>query len=175
MNCKKNKLGIIIVSVGIVALIVVIAFLTGTKTASKDVIYIAPDQDEVERDPVNNANVKTYPKSEELISNKSDQYLQEDKPVENDPNFSYSFNSEDGNSNVFSGLLIYARNNSFEIEYNNNYEYGVFIESIKGVRNGDDGKYWQYYINGILGDVAADKKILKDEDLVEWRFEVIPF
>ncbi|MCK5476048.1 MAG: DUF4430 domain-containing protein [Candidatus Pacebacteria bacterium] len=64
---------------------------------------------------------------------------------------------------------------SIEIEYNNNYSYGVFVESINGIKNGDDGKYWQYYINNTLGDVAADKKILKEGDNVEWRFEKVPF
>lgn|SRR5680860_429916 len=61
------------------------------------------------------------------------------------------------------------------VEYNNNYDFGVFIESINGIKNGDDGKYWQYYINGKLGDVAVDKKNLEAGDEVEWRFEEVPF
>lgn len=62
-----------------------------------------------------------------------------------------------------------------ELEYNNNYDFGVFIESIDGIKNGDEGKYWQYYINDKLGDSAADKKNLEDGDEVEWRFEEVPF
>ena len=65
--------------------------------------------------------------------------------------------------------------NNIDIEYNNNYSYGVFIESIDGIKNGDDGKYWQYYVNDVLGDLAADKKILKDGDTVEWKFEEVQF
>lgn len=65
--------------------------------------------------------------------------------------------------------------NNIDIEYNNNYSYGVFIESIDGIKNGDDGKYWQYYIDDALGNLAADKKILKDGDTVEWRFEEVQF
>ena len=65
--------------------------------------------------------------------------------------------------------------NNVDIEYNNNYSYGVFIESVDGIKNGDDGKYWQYYINDVLGDVAADKKVLENGDIVEWRFEEMSF
>ncbi len=104
----------------------------------------------------------------------------DDKPsiqdeTKNINELSYFFNNKDSESNVFSGLLIYAKNNNIEVKYNNNYEFGVFIESIAGVKNGDEGKYWQYYINGVLGDVAADKKILKESDVVVWRFEEAPF
>jgi hypothetical protein len=144
--CKKNKLVIFIASVIIVSMIFVIAFLMGTRTASKNI-----------------TNSESTRDSEQNIV------------VNDDVDFSYSFNSEDSNSNVFSGLLIYARNKNFEVEYNNNYDYGVFVESIKGVRNGEKDKSWFYYVNGILGDVAADKKIMREDDIVEWRFEIMPF
>lgn len=143
--CKKNKLAIVAASFLIVAMIFVIAFLMGTKTASKNIINSGLNQDSTENDIV------------------SDNY-----------DFSYSFNSQDSGSNVFSGLLIYAKDNNFEVEYNN-YDYGVLVESIKGIRNGDEGKSWIYYVNGIFGDVAADKKILKEGGIVEWKFEVVPF
>ena len=65
--------------------------------------------------------------------------------------------------------------NSVDIKYNNDYSFGVFIENIDGIENGVDGKYWQYYMNDVLGDVAADKKVLEEGDVVEWRFEEVPF
>jgi len=52
---------------------------------------------------------------------------------------------------------------------------GVFIESINGVKNGTDGRYWQYWVNDKLGEVAADKKEIKGGDKIEWRFEVPAF
>ena len=88
---------------------------------------------------------------------------------------SYSFDANDEESSVFSGLLNYSEENNIEVEYNNDYSFGVFIESIAGIKNGDDGKYWQYYVNGILGDVAADKKVLEEGNNIEWRFEEVPF
>jgi len=88
---------------------------------------------------------------------------------------SYSFDKNDKEATVFSGLINYGSENNVEVKYNNNYSYGVFIESIGGIKNGDGGKYWQYYVNDILGDVAADKKVLKEGDKAEWRFEEVDF
>lgn len=108
---------------------------------------------------------------DEGLDNKN---IQTDEYV-NDKNISYSYSEADKESSVFSGLINYGKENNVVIKYNNNYDFGVFIESIGKIKNGDDGKYWQYYINGILGDVAADKKILKEGDSVEWKFEEVNF
>ncbi len=179
-SCKTNKIAIIAASVIIVALIFIVAFLIGPKTASKDLANGELNRNSatgtIQEDNIAKNDSKesnSAPKSNKNVN--SDQKIEENKNDRNNYDFSYSYNSEDPNSNVFSGLLIYARNNEFYVEYNNNYDFGVFVESIKGVKNGDEGKYWQYYINGVLGDVAADKKILKKDDRVEWRFEMVPF
>lgn len=90
---------------------------------------------------------------------------------------------------IYDGILLFEGNNNtifsvlkklsevdkaFDIKYSNDARYGIFVESIGGIKNGTDGKYWQYYINGTLGDVAADKKELKAGDKVEWRLEKVP-
>lgn len=98
-----------------------------------------------------------------------------EKSEEKENIISYFFDANDEEATVFSGLLNYSEKNNIEVVYNNNYSFGVFIESISGIKNGDDGKYWQYYINDILGDVAADKKVLEEGNKVEWRFEEMPF
>lgn len=108
------------------------------------------------------------------INISDDQEKTEEQPGEQI--VSYFFDENDKEASVFSGLLNYGQENNIKVEYNNDYsEYGVFVESIAGVKNGDDGKYWQYYVNDVLGDVAADNKILKEGDSVEWRFEEVPF
>ncbi|MDP4020766.1 MAG: DUF4430 domain-containing protein [Candidatus Adlerbacteria bacterium] len=48
---------------------------------------------------------------------------------------------------------------------------GVLVEGIGELRNGTDGKYWQYRINGIMPQVGAGAYVLKDGDLVEWFFD----
>ena len=105
---------------------------------------------------------------------KADKQVNE-KSEEKENIISYSFDANDEERTVFSGLLNYGEENNIGVEYNNNYDFGVFVESIAGIKNGDDGKYWQYYINDTLGEVAADKKVLEGGDKVEWRFEEVPF
>ena len=51
------------------------------------------------------------------------------------------------------------------------YDMGTFIESIGDKKNGQDGKYWLYYVNGETPMVASDKKLLKVGDKVEFKFE----
>lgn len=55
------------------------------------------------------------------------------------------------------------------------YDIGIFIEAIGVIENGQDGKYWLYYINGELPMVSVDKKELKPGDKVEFKFENSPF
>lgn len=146
-NQKNNKILIFILSIG---LLLVAAFFLGAKTASKNCA-----------DNNQNANLTAgCDNAKEAI-----------KP----PAVVYPFDKNNKESTVFSGLLNYGSKNDIEIKYNNNYDFGVFIESISGIKNGDGGKYWQYYINDILGDVAADKKNLSSGDVAEWRFEKVPF
>ena len=70
------------------------------------------------------------------------------------------------NVTVFRALLAVA-NVSFRY-------YGdlVFVEAINGVWNNENnnGKYWQYWIDGEYGKVAANKCILKNCSVVEWRY-----
>lgn len=82
--------------------------------------------------------------------------------------------SESSSTTVFNALKSYTDSNKIDLKYSNNSKYGIFVESIMGIKNGDDGKYWQYYVNNVLGDVAADKKEVKAGDKVEWRFEKVP-
>ena len=51
------------------------------------------------------------------------------------------------------------------------YDIGVLIEAIGDKTNGDEGKYWLYYINNEMPMVAADKKELSPGDEVEFKFE----
>lgn len=52
---------------------------------------------------------------------------------------------------------------------------GVLVEAIGDTENGQDGKYWLYYVNGEMPQVAADKYLLKTGDKVEFKFEKSPF
>lgn len=77
-------------------------------------------------------------------------------------------------STIFTLLKELSKRESFDITFTE-YDFGVFVESIDGYKNGTDNKYWQYWINDKLGEVAADKKQVKDGDKIEWKFELSQF
>jgi len=47
---------------------------------------------------------------------------------------------------------------------------GTLVTSMAGHVNGDDNKYWQYFVNGEMPMVAADQYMLSDKDTLEWKF-----
>jgi len=68
-----------------------------------------------------------------------------------------------------------AQRENFKIEFTIYGGSGALVESIDGVRNGTDNKYWQYWLNEELPMTAADKKEIKGGDKVEWKFAPSPF
>ena len=51
------------------------------------------------------------------------------------------------------------------------YDIGILIEAIGDKENGEEEKYWMYYVNDEMPMVSADKKEINAEDKVEFRFE----
>lgn len=47
---------------------------------------------------------------------------------------------------------------------------GTLVESIGDFRNGTEGKYWTYTVNGAFSAVGADVYQPKAGDLIEWSF-----
>jgi hypothetical protein len=56
-----------------------------------------------------------------------------------------------------------------------NYDIGVFVEAIGNNENGQNGKYWLYYVNGEMPQISVDKKEIKPGDKIEFKFEKSPF
>ncbi len=65
-------------------------------------------------------------------------------------------------------------NFSVKADYWSGYD-SLFIKAINGMDNGEDGNYWQYYVNGKFANVGCSRYYLKNNDVVEWRFEKSPF
>lgn len=55
------------------------------------------------------------------------------------------------------------------------YDLGIMIEAIGEQENGQQGKYWLYYVNGQMPQVSADKTALQSADQVEFKFEKSDF
>jgi len=77
-------------------------------------------------------------------------------------------------STAFDVLQKASQLHNFELSYKSS-DFGVFIESISGRKNGTGGKYWLYYVNGTSPQVAADRRIINPNDTVEFRFQAPSF
>ncbi|HEX9341862.1 MAG TPA: DUF4430 domain-containing protein [Thermoplasmata archaeon] len=75
------------------------------------------------------------------------------------------------NNTAFSLLMEASHALGFPVAY---VPYGVprgmFVTAINGSVNGEGNRYWQYWVGGAYGDVAADLKPLRDGDTVLWKF-----
>lgn len=48
---------------------------------------------------------------------------------------------------------------------------GYFIEELNGIKNNNQtGEYWGYYINGKTATLGASSYILKNNDLITWKY-----
>lgn len=75
-------------------------------------------------------------------------------------------NLDPPNTTVFHALLLVA-----VVEYHYEGPY-VFVDAINDVRNNENNnnKWWQYWVNGELPMIAANKCYLNSNDIVEWRY-----
>lgn len=73
-------------------------------------------------------------------------------------------------SSAFDLLKKGTKKLGLELKTKNYEDMGIFIEAIGDRENGQDKKYWLYYVNGGMPSVAADKQLLKEGDKVEFKF-----
>ncbi len=93
------------------------------------------------------------------------------------PNWSIFYLDVTTSNNTVADLLFECAdvyNFSVEKSFWTGYD-SFFIEAINGTRNGEDGRYWQYYVNGEYADIGCSLYVLHDYDVVEWRFESSPW
>ena len=55
------------------------------------------------------------------------------------------------------------------------FDIGILVETIGDKKNGDQEKYWLYYVNDEMPMVAANKKEIEPGDKVEFKFEESKF
>lgn len=51
------------------------------------------------------------------------------------------------------------------------YSFGTIAESIDGIKNGSNKKYWIYFVNGNESKIGADSYKIKNGDTIEWKFK----
>lgn len=74
----------------------------------------------------------------------------------------------DESTTAYSALIKLAENNNLELK-TKQYDFGVFVESINGLKSGAD-MAWIYFVNGESGQVAADQMEVNPGDKVEWKY-----
>ena len=48
---------------------------------------------------------------------------------------------------------------------------GFFVEAINGIKNNPLGENWIYYVNGQPAQVGVSNYLIKNDDIIEWRYE----
>jgi len=86
--------------------------------------------------------------------------------------WSYPNISVDGKNATVYGILMGAANEgNFSVKYTYYGQYdSTLVDSIAGTVSGDGNNYWQYWVNGVYGEVGADRQPVADNDIVEWKF-----
>jgi hypothetical protein len=76
---------------------------------------------------------------------------------------------------AYSILEQCSQKNGFSVDSTYYAQFdSTLINSINNAVGGTDGKYWQYYVNGQLPNIGADKCKLTNGDLLKWSFEIPP-
>jgi len=52
------------------------------------------------------------------------------------------------------------------------YEFGIMVEAINNQKNGQDNKYWLYYINNVMPQLTPDKMQVSPDDKIEFKYIV---
>jgi hypothetical protein len=89
------------------------------------------------------------------------------------PTWSLTYSSSN-TSNITVADLLFECCTHFNITIEKEYWVGYnsfFITSIGNYFNGDDGRYWQYYVNEQYADVGCSQYIVEDNDVICWNFE----
>lgn len=63
-----------------------------------------------------------------------------------------------------------AEQNNLTFRYQPPGQYGILIDQIGDKVGGTDGKYWLWWENNRMGQVASDSYVLKSGDVLEWKF-----
>ena len=75
------------------------------------------------------------------------------------------------NSSVYDLMSTLREEKKIDFKNKDYSALGFFIEEINGVRNNPSGKNWVYYINGQPGKVGVSYYKLKNNDVIEWKYE----
>ncbi|MBI4778871.1 DUF4430 domain-containing protein [Candidatus Falkowbacteria bacterium] len=74
-------------------------------------------------------------------------------------------------SSVYDLMILLKTENKINFSGKNYSGLGFFIEEINGAKNDSAGKNWLYYINGQPAQIGASNYLIKNNDIIEWKYE----
>lgn len=75
-----------------------------------------------------------------------------------------------GDKDLFQLLQLTVEERGIEFDYKEYSGLGTLVTRIGELENGEDGKYWQYWVNGEYAKIGSSSYIPKVGDLIEWKF-----
>lgn len=75
-----------------------------------------------------------------------------------------------GNITMFEILEQITAENNLIFDSESYEGLGILVTQIGEKRNGEDGKYWQYWVNNRFAAVSADTYNLHGGDVILWKF-----
>lgn len=73
-------------------------------------------------------------------------------------------------ANLFDAFKTATAREGIEMKSKEYPGAGYIVESVGGLKNGADGKYWQFWVNGQYSNVGASSYVIRPGDVVEWKF-----
>lgn len=74
------------------------------------------------------------------------------------------------NSTVYDAMKILSQQANFNFNGKNYGSLGFLVEEINGIKNGQQNKYWIYYVNGESAKVGISNYIIKPNDIITWKY-----
>lgn len=78
-------------------------------------------------------------------------------------------NGEAATQSAYQALVKVAKDNNLSVGVKQ-YKYGVMVEKVGDVV-GNQNYAWMYFVNGKLGQIAADRYVIHPGDKVEWVYK----
>jgi len=103
--------------------------------------------------------------------------LKYEKPIFYNSQWTYQrfFMEDAGSHSVYELTKTISERTGTDIEMADDPVLGKYVASIDGIKDGDNGKYWEFWIidrdtgDKRIGDLAIDQQALKKSEFVEWR------
>jgi len=76
----------------------------------------------------------------------------------------------DGTKNLLQVMEESLRENEIIFTYESYPGIGELVTQIGGKKNGDENKYWQFWINGEYSMVGVSSYMVMGGDLIKWKF-----